>query len=54
MQENILRHVDEKGKAMCLHGCPIGFTLNDGKDRENKFYLHHKYRTGLSESDPTR
>jgi diguanylate cyclase (GGDEF)-like protein/PAS domain S-box-containing protein len=40
--DNILRHIDEKGVELCIHGCPLGETLKDGKEREGHVYLHHK------------
>lgn len=39
---NILRHTDKNGKELCEMGCPLQATINDGKSRENIFYLHHK------------
>jgi diguanylate cyclase (GGDEF)-like protein/PAS domain S-box-containing protein len=40
--DNILRHIDENGKELCLGGCPLGQSLHDGKHREDNVYLHHK------------
>ncbi len=40
--ENILRHVDDSGNHLCLHGCPLAATMQDGKRREANVYLHHK------------
>ncbi|HKK33740.1 MAG TPA: diguanylate cyclase [Desulfomicrobiaceae bacterium] len=39
---NILRHVNAQGTELCVHGCPLHGTLEDGKDREIEVYLHHK------------
>ena len=39
---NILRHIDDEGNELCLHGCPLKATIHDGKMRESKIYLHHK------------
>lgn len=39
---NILRHMDESGKQLCLAGCPLQATIQDGEMRENLVYLHHK------------
>lgn len=41
-RDNILRHVDEKGAELCLQGCPLRSTLQDGRPRESSVYLHHK------------
>ena len=40
--EGILRHVNEAGRQLCLHGCPLAGVMKDGKDREAHVYLHHK------------
>lgn len=40
--DNILSHVDESGKRLCLDGCPLHETLRDGKPRTTQVYLHHK------------
>jgi diguanylate cyclase (GGDEF)-like protein/PAS domain S-box-containing protein len=40
--DNILNHVDESGKQLCLDGCPLHETLKDGKLRCAQVYLHHK------------
>lgn len=40
--DNILNHVDEKGNKLCISGCPLLDTMNDGKPREQKVYLRHK------------
>lgn len=39
---NILNHVDENGKRLCMSGCPLHRTLTDGIERDSKIYLHHK------------
>ncbi len=41
-QDNILRHVDDAGTELCIHGCPLANTLRDGEARESRIYLHHK------------
>lgn len=41
-RDNILNHVDERGKELCLDGCPLHQTIQDGKTREAAVYLHHK------------
>jgi len=40
--DNLLRHVDAQGTELCLDGCPLQATLEDGKDREAAVWLHHK------------
>ena len=40
--EGILRHVNDQGRQMCLHGCPLAGVMKDGKPREAHVYLHHK------------
>lgn len=40
--DNILRHIDERGSELCIHGCPLAATMADGKIREADVYLHHK------------
>lgn len=39
---NILNHKDEEGRNLCVDGCPLLKTINDGKIREEKVYLRHK------------
>jgi diguanylate cyclase (GGDEF)-like protein/PAS domain S-box-containing protein len=41
-RDNILNHVDETGKKLCLDGCPLHSTMQDGETRETSVYLHHK------------
>lgn len=40
--DNLLNHVDEQGKQLCLLGCPLHDTLLDGQSRSAQVYLHHK------------
>ena len=40
--ENILRHIDAAGRELCLNGCPLHQTLQDGEMREARVFLHHK------------
>jgi diguanylate cyclase (GGDEF)-like protein/PAS domain S-box-containing protein len=40
--ENILIHVDGRGRSMCTGLCPLARTLRDGKTRRSSIYLHHK------------
>lgn len=41
-RDNILMHVDATGKSLCLNGCPLQSTIQDGRDREASVFLHHK------------
>ncbi len=40
--DGILNHVDETGTNLCLAGCPLAATMEDGKGREASVFLHHK------------
>lgn len=39
---NILKHVDESGKALCFNGCPLYATMQDSQIREVSVFLQHK------------
>ena len=39
---NILNHVDDEGNRLCIGGCPLHQTIQDGSLRETSVYLHHK------------
>ncbi len=41
-QDNLLRHVDGEGCALCTDHCPLAATIEDGKAREADLFLHHK------------
>ncbi len=41
-RDNILMHVDSSGQLLCLKGCPLNETLQDGLPREAQVFLHHK------------
>jgi diguanylate cyclase (GGDEF)-like protein/PAS domain S-box-containing protein len=41
--DNILMHVDNKGCALCVMGCPLASTILDGQRREAEIYLRHKF-----------
>lgn len=41
-QDNLLNHVDGVGKQLCLGGCPLHETLQDGETRKAWVYLQHK------------
>jgi diguanylate cyclase (GGDEF)-like protein/PAS domain S-box-containing protein len=40
--DNLLRHVDDFGNQLCLSGCPLSKTIQDGEPHESEIYLHHK------------
>ncbi len=39
--ENILDHVTDDGKHLCIEGCPLLATIQDGKPREAEVHLRH-------------
>ncbi|MGS0971950.1 MAG: diguanylate cyclase [Candidatus Izemoplasmataceae bacterium] len=39
---NILRHIDERGKKLCFGGCPLHRTLKSNKINDAEVFLHHK------------
>lgn len=39
--DNLLRHIDTNGCELCLEGCPLSATTQDGKTRESSVFLHH-------------
>lgn len=41
-KDNILMHVDCEGKLLCLEGCPLQSTIEDGISRQAEVFLHHK------------
>src|ERR1022692_586604 len=40
--DNILMHVSAGGCSLCLNGCPLGKTIEDGQRRESEIFLRHK------------
>src|SRR5512138_459514 len=40
--DNFLTHIDENGRHLCLSGCPLAETIQDGRQRECDLFLHHK------------
>jgi PAS domain S-box/diguanylate cyclase (GGDEF) domain len=40
--DNILRHVDGKGKELCDDGCPLAACMEDGRTRTAEVFLHHR------------
>lgn len=41
--DNFLRHVDDDGNHLCVFGCPLAATMEDGELREASVYMHHKF-----------
>lgn len=39
---NILNHVDENGKNMCVHQCPLLMAIQSEEQQNSSLYLHHK------------
>lgn len=39
--QNILNHMDAKGRQLCNDGCPLAATMEDGVPREVDVFLHH-------------
>ena len=40
--DNLLNHVDKQNNSLCLNGCPLFQTIQDGVSREAAVYLRHK------------
>lgn len=40
--DNLLRHIDDEGRELCLDGCPLSAALHVGKPQEANVFLHHK------------
>ncbi len=40
-RDNLLNHVDAKGKQLCLTQCPLNAVMEDGKPRGMEVFLHH-------------
>jgi diguanylate cyclase (GGDEF)-like protein/PAS domain S-box-containing protein len=40
--DDVLRHVSESGKPLCLTACPLSAVMRDGRLRQANVYLHHK------------
>ena len=40
--DNILCHVDEAGREICVEGCPLATVLNGEEGARAEVYLHHK------------
>lgn len=40
--DNLLQHMDPKGRLLCNDGCPMDATMRDGRERAAEVFLHHK------------
>ena len=40
--DNLLNHIDEEGRPLCIVGCPLYQTILDGIQRKAKVFLRHK------------
>lgn len=40
--DNLLSHIDDSGRPLCIVGCPLFDTICDGVQRKDKVYLRHK------------
>jgi diguanylate cyclase (GGDEF)-like protein/PAS domain S-box-containing protein len=40
--DEILRHIDDEGRRLCLQLCPLAHTMRDGKTRRCRVWLHHR------------
>lgn len=40
--ENLLRHVDETGRRLCLDSCPLAKVIETGVSQSAEVFLHHK------------
>lgn len=40
--DNILNHVDHKGRNLCQFSCPLARTIKDRQPHESDLFLHHK------------
>lgn len=41
-QSNLLNHISKEGTPLCLVGCPLFASINDGKQRKEEVFLRHK------------
>lgn len=41
--DNVLRHVDENGKKLCIEGCPLAASMTNGDVHQADVYMHHKF-----------
>jgi len=40
--DNLLRHITADGCEVCINGCPLKATIEDGVARRTEVYFHHK------------
>lgn len=40
--DNLLNHIDEQGRMLCLNGCPLHQTISDQISRETFLFMQHK------------
>ena len=40
--DQVLTHVDDTGRCLCVGECPLSETIADGRERQTEAYLHHK------------
>jgi diguanylate cyclase (GGDEF)-like protein/PAS domain S-box-containing protein len=40
--DDILRHIDDAGRRLCLRLCPLALTMRDGETRRCRVWLHHR------------
>ena len=40
--DDILRHIDDEGRRLCLQLCPLAHTMRDGQTRRCRVWLHHR------------
>jgi diguanylate cyclase (GGDEF)-like protein/PAS domain S-box-containing protein len=40
-RDNILNHITADGTLLCLNGCPLAASMDDGKPHEAEVFLHH-------------
>ena len=41
-QHSSLNHIDDKGRPLCVVGCPLFATLGDGQQRQDQVFVRHK------------
>lgn len=41
-KDNLLVHVDDQGNHLCIEGCPLAATIEDGQERQAAVFMHHK------------
>jgi diguanylate cyclase (GGDEF)-like protein/PAS domain S-box-containing protein len=40
--DSLLRHIDDKGRELCIDGCPMLAAMEDCQPMEAEVFLHHK------------